>query len=72
MRQGISLPLSILSFQSAFVNKLDIILCYNAIGFTGKRPRIGLSIPSGLFFYAENREGGVSICISFYRKGGVK
>ena len=50
MRQGTPLPLLILSFQSAFVNTLDIILCYNAIGFTGKRPRIGLSIPRGLFF----------------------
>ncbi len=56
MRQGIPLPLLILSFQSAFVNTLDIILCYNAIGFTGKRPRIGLSIPSGLFFYAPKPE----------------
>ena len=53
MRQGTPLPFIILFFRSAFINRLDIILCYNAMGFTGKRPRIGLSVPSGLFC-AEN------------------
>lgn len=57
MRQGTTLPFIMLFSRHDFY-RLDISfqLCYNAIGFTGKRPRIGLSIPSGLFFYARKPE----------------